>query len=138
MSSEQDGSQVFHDRADHEDTLLLSRTNLFISFNGFLAIAVGLVGDRVIKMMFILMVLIVNLAWCRWAPEARNYIRALRDTGGNREDEKLWKTIVGEREKKYWWFSSPLTIFTRYIPLVLTVGWIGILLHHLRLIFFGK
>ena len=84
MNSHKDEGQVFHDRADHEDTLHLSRTDLFISFNGFLAVAVGLVDDLVIRLVFIGMVLVVNVAWGLWAPNARRFIRALRNAGGHR------------------------------------------------------
>ena len=129
MNSHKDEGQVFHDRADHEDTLHLSRTDLFISFNGFLAVAVGLVDDLVIRLVFIGMVLVVNVAWGLWAPNARRFIRALRNAGGHREDEGLWANTVGTRETKYWWINDPLTIVSVYIPWVLTIGWFAIFIY---------
>lgn len=129
MSSDQENGQSVHRRADHEDVLNLSRTGMFISLNGFLAVAVGLVGDRTVKIGFVCLVLLVDGAWVLWAPNARRFIRTLRDAGKDRIDEQLWNRTVGKRERKYRWITDPLTIMSFYVPGVFTVGWIMMLLY---------
>jgi hypothetical protein len=124
MSSETKGSQAYHARADHEDNLHVSRTNLFIGFNGFLAIAVGLRPDFLTKVCFIILALILDISWALWAPNARRLIRALRNAGGEREDEQVWKSTVGKREP-----FTALTIVSIYIPWSLTVFWLTLLFH---------
>src|SRR2546427_8305713 len=121
------GGSDFHERANHEDKLHIGRTGLFISFNGFLAVAVGLVEDVVVKIVFVFLVSAIDLAWGLSAQNAQKFIRALRNAGGVRADEKLWRTTVGTREEKHWWFRDPLTITSIYIPWVLTGGWFMIL-----------
>jgi hypothetical protein len=127
MNDEKKACQ-YHDRADHEDNLHVSRTGLFISFNGFLAVAVGLVGDQVIKTAFVCIAVAVDALWAVWAPKARRFIRALRDAGRDRDDEKLWRSTVGGAER-HRWIGDPLTLTSAYIPGLLLLGWLVILLY---------
>jgi len=122
---------VFHERANHEDNLHLSRTDLLISFNGFLAIAVGLVEDNEVKIIFALMVLIVDITWALWAQDASKFIRSLRDAGEERADEKIWKNTVGPSETKNRCLKDPLTIVSTYMPCLLIVGWCAILIYYM-------
>ncbi len=124
-------ADFYHQRADHEDTLFVARTNVFLVFNGFLAVAVGIVTDRPVKIVFVSLVLIVDLLWTRWAPNSKKFIRALRDSGREREDERLWRDTVGGETGSTLraWTTSPLTIISVFIPTVLVLGWILILTH---------
>lgn len=122
MSSQPDQNLHFHERANHEDNLLIARTNMVISFNGFLAIAVGLVSENLIRIVFVALVLAIDVAWVAWAPRARRFIQSLRDAGATRPDEQLCHDTVGRSK-----WVNPLTIITVYMPWVLTAGWFTIL-----------
>jgi hypothetical protein len=128
-----DEVKTFHDRADHEDQLHASRTDLFVSFNGIMAVAVGFADDKQVKLIFVAMVLLVNVAWALWAPNARIFVRALRDAGSTRCDESLWATRIGptEMHKIRRWFTDPLTILTIYFPRTLVLGWFILLIYWL-------
>src|ERR1017187_9571077 len=117
----------YHDRANHEDNLHVSRTSLFVSFNGFLMVAVGFVTNQAIQTAFVLIAIVFDALWTLWAPHARLFIRKLRDSGCDREDEKLWQETVGNAERKHRWMGDALTITSIYIPRLLTLGWLVIL-----------
>jgi hypothetical protein len=129
MSTAPKNSQIYHDRADHEDNLHMSRTKSFISCNAFFAVAMGIVADGMMKLFFSAMILIVNFLWFLWARNGRAFIRLLRDKGKAREDEMLWNETVGESEKEFRWLIDPLTILSIYIPSIFTVGWLLILVY---------
>ena len=119
---------VFHQRADHEDNLFVNRTYVFITFNAFLAVAVGLTSAQpaTVRFTFIFMALLVDLAWCLWAPRSRTFIRDLRDAGGDREDEKRWHETIGGPETKGR-LPGPLVLMSVYMPVVVLLGWAAIL-----------
>ena len=75
------------------------------------------------------MIIFVNILWVLWAPDARKYIRYLRNSGGERPDEKKWVESVGGVQTRYRWFKDPLTIKSIWIPRILCVGWIIILVY---------
>lgn len=130
MNDDVKKNNFYHERANHESQIHLSRSSLFISFNGFFAIALSLVDeDNMIKIIFAVLSLFVNLFWLLWAPNARKYIRALRDAGKNREDERLWIGFIRTSETKYRGLKDPHIIIGNYIPKVLFAGWILILIY---------
>lgn len=73
--TEKEQLDIYHGRADHEDNLNLARASLFISVNGFFAIALGFVDDDKLKIIFAGIVLVVNLCWVLWSPNGRIFIR---------------------------------------------------------------
>ena len=115
---------VYHERANHEDNLHVSRTNAFISVNGFVAVAVGLTNETWLRLVFSLMVLSIDIAWARWASQASIFIRALRDAGQDRADEQLWRRVI---RCKFSGVAS-LNIMSLYIPRFLTLAWFAICL----------
>lgn len=131
MNEEIKGTDIdrVHERANHEDILHVRRLSLFLTFNGFLAVAVGFLDDNWPKIIFAFVALLFNVLWGFWAPNVRKFIRALRDAGRDRADERLWRKTVGESETKYRWFKDPLTIAS-YVPWLLSVGWILILIYY--------
>lgn len=121
-------TKAYHERANHEDNLLVSRTSLFIGFNGFLAVAVNLAKDDTLtKVVFAFLVFVVDIAWRFWAPRARTFIRALRDRGFARADEELYVEVLGREGRGS--RSDVLSILTAYIPLLLAGGWAVLLTH---------
>src|SRR5260370_42716490 len=119
MTNDQDN--MLHETANHEANLNVNRPYVFISLNGFFAVAVGLVKDPVVSFIFSGMVLLVDLVWARWAGNARIFMRALRDAGTERPDEQLWQRLIGRREHG---IANSLAITSVYIPWVLTLGWL--------------
>ena len=115
---------VYHERANHEDNLHVSRTNAFISLNGFVAVAVGWTHETWLQLGFSLMAFLIDFAWALWAKQASIFIRALRDAGQNRADEQLWQRVIRSK------FSgvAPLKIMSLYIPRFLTLAWFAICL----------
>src|SRR5580704_6217606 len=115
-------TSLFHERADHEDNLYLSRASVLLSFNGFIAVAVGLpMTPALLRCVLSLMVLAVDSLWVRWAPNSLLFIRGLRSAGRDRPDEQLRLGLFAGHKL---WLSSPLVIMTRWIPWLLTVGWL--------------
>lgn len=127
--SKKEELNIYHGRANHEDILNLGRTTLFISVNAFFAIALGLVDYIEIKIVFALMVLIITIFWCLWAPNVREFIRQLRDAGEERPDEKAWRASVGQSETRHKGLKDPLTIINKYIPRVFLIGWFIIIVY---------
>ncbi len=117
---------IYHDRANHEDNLHVNRTLVFISFNGFIAVAVGLPASRGAKLIFLVMVLLVDFLWAMWAKNAVTYIRALREAGISRPDEQLRQKQIVPRERRIF---SPLLITSRGIPWLFFGGWLAMLVY---------
>ena len=44
-----DELKVLHNRTNHEDNLHINRTSVFLNFNGFMAVAVGLTGHSKVQ-----------------------------------------------------------------------------------------
>lgn len=125
-----------HERANHEDNLFVSRTNIFIGVNGFFVIGIGLIkGDVNLQIILTFMIIIINIIWLLWAPRSRKFIRALRDSGSKRKDEEIWREGPGKVESpvksKLRWLKDPLTLICTFVPSVLLLGWIAILIYFL-------
>jgi hypothetical protein len=114
---------TFHQRADHEDNLFLNRTYVLLTFNGFLALAVGLAPAQQARVGFVVMALVADLAWGFWARRSKRFIHALRKAGHEREDQKLWHRIFSGTER---WFHSPLMIMSTIVPWGIFFSWIVI------------
>jgi hypothetical protein len=124
-----DNYDIFHERAEHEDRLNMSRLSYFLSANGFLAVAVGLTDEKVLKIIFTVVILTLNILWILWSPRAWIFIRALRNAGAKRADERIWRLTVGEHEEKRRWLRDPLIIVGYYVPFSLSIGWAAILIY---------
>jgi hypothetical protein len=113
--------EAFHKRADHEDDLFVSRTGLFMSFNGFMAVAVNLVNpnERNIRIVFAVMAIALNVFWAIWAPRARTFIYALRQAGRARADQVLWENIIGVGRRRW----PRITTLMVLMPWLLLIGW---------------
>lgn len=117
--------ETVHRRADHEDSLFVSRTSAFMGFNGFIAAAIGFTKDSNVKYVFLGMVLLVDIAWALWAGRPTAVIRALRKAGKDRIDQQK---VDCEKGRHWWWNISPLTIMT-LLPRLLTCAWIAMLFY---------
>jgi len=115
---------VYHGRANHEDNLFLSRTSLFLSFNGFMAVAVGLVNDQTMRVVFAAMAIALDVLWARWAPRSRRFIRELRNAGAMRADQVLWQKLFDRKEGS----RGNILDMVAIIPRLLVLGWAAIAL----------
>lgn len=123
-NSEKELLDIYHSRANHEDILHNSRTGIFLTFNSFMIIAVSITENILMRIIFAVIVLVINIFWIRWAPNARKFIRLLRDLGANRPDEVKWRKVIYQLESG---INCPLTIISKNIPFTLALAW-GILL----------
>jgi type IV secretory pathway TrbD component len=109
---------IIHARADHEDNLHVNRTAAFIGLNGLIAVAVGLAIANIVKSIFALMILVVDVAWIMWGGRAAKYILKLRNAGNTRCDQQLLVDLITERK-----LPTPLKIMSVLMPWVATVAW---------------
>lgn len=125
-----DPMDIFHDRANHEDNLHVNRSSVFINLNGFFGVAVGIIKFPVMGLIFSVMILVVDVLWTVCATDAPTFIRELRDAGGERADEELWKKV----HMREGGIAEPLAIMSRWMPLLLTLGWIAILIYFIAVL----
>lgn len=113
---------LYHGRANHEDNLHVSRTSVFLNFNGFIAVAVGIAKETWLMLLFSLTAFLIDLVWALWASDASTFIRGLRDHGGGRADEQLWQRQRKDRR----WRPSPLVLMSVLLPWFLVLVWLAI------------
>lgn len=123
-------NDVYHERANHEDILHTRRLGLFLTFNSFLAVAVGLTYEHFIIILFAFIGFGVSLFWILWARNAGIFIRALRDAGGSRVDQELWTRVIRPMDNKYKSIIAPLNIMNYWFPTLLILGWIAVIVYY--------
>jgi hypothetical protein len=121
----------FHDRANHEDILHTRRLGLFLSFNGFLVVAIGFQVDDWLKILFASVGLVFNIFWLIWSRNAGVFIRALRDAGKLRADQVLWIKKIRKMDYRLGGVFSPQRIMNFWLPILLISTWI------VTIIYFG-
>jgi hypothetical protein len=122
-------NDVYHERANYEDILHTRRLGLFLTFNSFLAVAVGLLDDNPPKIVFAVVALLLDVFWILWSRNAGVFIRKLRDAGNSRVDQVLWGNEISKMDKRFWGFIAPLNIMNYWLPGFLIGGWVAILIY---------
>lgn len=124
LSSDQLAS--IHQRANHEDILHATRLGIFLTFNAFVGVVIGVSTNPIVPIVFAVLGFSVGWCWIRWAGDAAITIRVLRDAGVQSIDEKLWNYYVRKLGRKF----GALSIFNTIIPTLICLAWLTIGLYY--------
>ena len=113
-------------RIEVEDSLLISRTTIFLATNGLLFAAIGIGDYGPLRFGMALIGAIVSVVWFISGRQSRNVIKALTKTYLNAEPDDPIDGIVRKALWKPGW-RSPTDVLGWELPLLFILAWVGLL-----------
>ena len=109
-------------RIEHEDNLLNSRVNLFLVVNGLGAVAIGQTLSKPADIVMISVILFANLLWIIGCSQSVAVLKNLTTVYINGAEDQIDDIV---RDSMHIWPRGMrnTSIFGRYLPFIVTIGW---------------
>ena len=116
--------KLLRERWDKEDSLLISRTGIFLTTNSILFAALGFQEQNPgFQVVVAVIGLLLSILWLTTSWHTFNVIKKLYQLS---KDDMPYDLIEIYRVKPI--LFRPNTVFTKIIPLLIILGWIAIIL----------